>query len=117
MKVKMTMESNINIPRTMAKINDDGFQTFAAAEWHRLYSPFVPMNTGNLMETVIIRPFEIEHIMPYAGRVYETNMNYHKDKHPKASARWDVAAEPSQMPKLIQSMQTYVDNGGLRLGK
>lgn len=87
MKVRMTMESNINIPRTMAKINDDGFQTFAAAEWHRLYSPFVPMNTGNLMETVIIRSFEIEHIMPYAGRVYETNnINYHKDKHPKASA-------------------------------
>lgn len=40
------------------------------------------------------------------------SLKFSKQLHPKASAKWDKAAEPTQKPKLIQSLQSYVDSGG-----
>jgi hypothetical protein len=96
--------------------NDRGFWTFAASEWHRLYEPYVPMDTGVLKDTVAIRPKEIEHTSIYARYQYNgTNFNFRRDKHPKASAKWDQAAAGTQLPKLASSMQNYIDSGRLKL--
>lgn len=38
---------------------------------------------------------------------------YKRDQHPLASAMWDQAARPTQLPKLIRSMQHYIDSGRL----
>lgn len=44
------------------------------------------------------------------------SLKYNRDKgHPKASAKWDKAAEPTQKPKLISSLQAYIDAGRLKL--
>ena len=115
--MNISVETNIDVPRRLRQINDDGFWTYAATEWWRLYSPFVPMQEGNLMETVAITPKQIEHTVPYAHYQYERNLNHASNKHPLASRRWDEAAEPTQKPKLISAMQGYVDSGRLNLGK
>lgn len=115
--INASVEVNINIPAKLAKIKDPVFQTFAAETWYKLYRDYVPHDTGTLYESVRISPYQIEHIAPYARQVYNHNANYRKDKAPMASARWDQAAAPSQKPKLINSMQKYVDRGGLNLGK
>lgn len=97
-------------------MNDEGFWTFAATQWHRLYSPYVPMRKGKLKNTVSITPGQIEHTVPYAHYQYNgTNFHFYKEKNPKASAQWDKAAEPTQKPKLISSMQAYVNQGRLKL--
>lgn len=97
-------------------LNDRSLWTFAASEWHRLYEPYVPMDTGVLKDTVTIRPKEIEHTAPYAHYQYNgTNFNFRKDKHPKASAKWDQAAAASQLDKLASSMQAYIDSGRIKL--
>lgn len=96
--------------------NDRGFWTYAASEWHRLYSDYVPMDEGTLTNSVIIRPKEIEHTAPYAQYQYNgTNFNFRRDKHPKASAKWDQAAAATQLPNLASSMQAYIDSGRLKL--
>lgn len=96
--------------------NDRQFWTFAATEWHRLYSPYVPMREGMLMNNVIIRPKEIEHAVPYARRMYNgTNFHFNRNQHPKASAKWDQAAAATQLPNLISAMQAYIDSGRLKL--
>lgn len=118
MSFKVTVTSNINIQKHMQKIQDDAFWTFAANAWWTLYSPFVPMQTGALMESVHVRPKEIEHWQPYANRVYHGDgMNFRTDpdKHPLASARWDEAAKPTQEANLIKAMQDYIDSGRLNL--
>lgn len=44
------------------------------------------------------------------------SLKYNRNKgHSKASAKWDKAAEPTQKPKLISSLQGYVDSGRLKL--
>lgn len=115
MSFSVKAETSIDIPKHLKEIRNSTFWTFAASEWHRLYSPFVPMQTGNLYENVIIRPNEIEHTAPYARAVYEKNRNYRTDKHPKATCKWDAAAISTQKQKLIHAMQEYVDSGRLKL--
>ena len=96
--------------------NDRGFWTFAATEWHRLYKDYVPMREGFLTNNVIIRPKEIEHAVPYARRLYNgVGFRFSRNQHPKASAKWDQAAAPTQLPKLVSAMQAYIDSGRLKL--
>lgn len=117
--IKTSVDVKINVPEKFAKIRNPVFWTFAAVEWHKLYKPWCPWNTGHLYQNVNISAQSgtgtIEHFMPYAGKVYDFNNNYRKDMAPNASAQWDKAAEPTQKPKLIKAMQAYVDNGRLNL--
>lgn len=97
-------------------MHDAAFWTFAAAEWHRLYDPYVPMREGVLKDTVCITPGQIEHTVPYAAYQYNgAHFHFYRGQHPRASARWDRAAEPTQKPKLISSLQAYIDQGRLKL--
>lgn len=96
--------------------NDPKFWTFAATEWHRLYASYVPMREGALTNNVFFRPKEIVHAVPYARRLYNgTGFRFRKDKHPKASAQWDKAAAATQLPKLVSTLQAYIDSGRLNL--
>ncbi len=40
-------------------------------------------------------------------------LKYSQGKHNKASAKWDQAAAPTQLPKLVKELQSYVDSGRL----
>lgn len=123
--------------------NDKAFWKFAASEWHRLYAPYVPFESGTLRDSVTIEPKTITHRAPYAhyqytGEVYgpnypitqngvqvgffsTPNRSKHKTggklkyKNPKAAAKWDQAAAPTQKPKLVSSLQAYIDSGRLKL--
>lgn len=110
-------EVRIDAKRICHKVmNDRGFWKFAATEWHRLYAPYVPMKTGMLFSTVSIRPKEIEHTVPYAQYQYNgTNFRFSHQAHPKASAKWDKKAEATQKPRLVTTLQNYINSGGLRL--
>lgn len=117
MDVKITAEININTAEKIAKIRDPSFGIFAAETWYKLYRDYVPQDTGTLYGSVRISPYQIEHIAPYAHSVYTHNRNYRRDKAPMASAYWDQAAAPAQLPKLTISLQRYIDKGGLSLDK
>ena len=114
--MKISMKNEIDIPKHLKKINDPIFWKFAANEWWKLYTPYVPMDTGNLAQKVTFRANEIEHYMEYAPEIYKgEGMNFSKEKHALATAKWDIAAIPQQQDKLIQSMQNYVNSGRLKL--
>lgn len=135
----------IDVLGTVNKINDPKFWTFAANEYHKLLTPYVPMDSGTLSETVKTKGGEgngeIEYYAPYAHYIYEgkamgpsffsdgfgfwsppgerkhytgKKLNISKSKHPLASTHWDEAAEPTQRPKLIEAMQSYIDSGRLK---
>ena len=95
--------------------NDSQLWHFAASEWHRLYGPYVPFRTGTLENQVLITPGEITHTAPYAAKCYSGNFNFRKDKHPHATAKWDEAAMPTQLPKLTKTLQAYVNSGRLNI--
>ena len=143
MPMQIKVESNINVPKNLAKVRDEAFWLFGASTYHRLMSPYVPFETGTLDETVKIKggemKGEVEYFAPHAHYIYEgklmvdpetgssyakkdskkvytgKSLNISKKKHSLASARWDKAAEPTQKGKLIASMQSYADSGRLHL--
>lgn len=121
MKITITVaDVSIDIHGITEKAeNDPAFWKFAATEWHKLYDLYVPMQTGRLKSSVLIRPKEIEYVVPYARRIYYGDgFHFWKDNgapHPKASARWDQAAAPTQLPKLKVALQNYIDSGRLKL--
>lgn len=139
--MKCTVTTHIDVDKNLSKVRNDEFWKFAANEWWKLMTPYVPMETGTLSETVDIRPKEVEYTAPHAHYAYEgkvmgpnfyapdygfwsppgkkkqytgKKLNFSKSKHPLASARWDKAAAPAQKPKLISAMQKFIDGGGLK---
>lgn len=116
MGVNAQVVNHIDIPFCMKLVTEDSFWKFAANEWHKMISPFTPMDTGNLFRNVTIRPGEIEYNAPYATTVYNRHRNYSKDLHPLATEGWDAAAAAAGKDRdLIRSMQGYIDSGRLKL--
>lgn len=145
MRISFGLKSvNINARGMADKLeNDSAFWTYAASEWHRLYAPYVPFESGALRDSVTIAPKTITHNAPYAhyqytGEVYGPNypitqngvrVGYYsppnrpkyptgkrlKYKNPKAAAKWDQVAAATQTPKLVSSLQAYIDSGRLKL--
>lgn len=114
--ITLNVKTHVNSAKLAKAIeNDSHFWLFAAAEWHKLYQPYVPFQTGTLAHQVTIAPGEITHNAPYAAKCYNGKFNFRKDKHPLATSHWDEAAEATQMPKLTAAMQKYIDSGRLKI--
>lgn len=108
--ITLGVTSNINIPKHLQQIDNDKFWTYAANEWWRLITPFTPMDTGTLFQSVDISPKTIHYKAPYAARAYNgTHINFRKDKHLQATAEWDKSAVATQQDKLISALQKYAD--------
>lgn len=116
MSVKITVYPKIDLPKNIQKIENPQFWLYGANEWHRLISPFTPMDTGNLDQNVTVTPKKIQYNMPYSTIVYDRNANFRKDQHPLASKEWDKAAIAAGKDKeLIATLQDYVNSGKLDL--
>lgn len=136
--MNINVKVSINIPKHMASIQSDAFWTFAASELHRLLAPYIPMQTGTTMESVLIRPKEVEFVAPNAHYLYkgelmidpDTKSSYARkgvkkiyagrpldlthNRHPKSTNMWVENAMPEQQPKLNEALQGYIDSGRLR---
>lgn len=114
MQIRVGVDVKIDSAAYGNKImRDQTFWKFAATEWHRLYTPYVPRgDSGNLTDSVSITPGQIEHTQPYARyQYYGEGFHFRRDLHPMASAKWDQKAEAIQGPKLISTLQAYVNAG------
>lgn len=92
---------------------------FMASTWNRLYDPFVPMDTGMLAHDAVDTFVEygvgiIHHKVPYAAKMYYgEGLNFSKDKHPLATAKWDDAAVAAgKKDDLIRDVETFIKRGG-----
>ena len=100
------------------KLQSAEFWTRAAREWHALYAPYVPMDTGRLCATCASArgPSNTAPPTPAAFTTARGSI-FRRDRHPLAVARWDWAAEKTLKPELLRRLQSFIDEGGLRLGR
>lgn len=75
----------------------------------------LPYREGKLADNAVIEPWQIEYTVPYARAQYYGHFHHRLDQHPKAAQEWDKRAEPTQKPKLILSLQAYINSGRLNL--
>lgn len=133
--MKLKVKTTINSDKLLSKVRSDAFWQYSTGEWHKLISPYTPMETGITSESVEVRPKEIEYKAPQAHYLYkgklmidpETGSSYARkdakkvyadkdldlkhNKHPLSSKEWDKAAEPLQKPKLIKAMKKFLKRG------
>lgn len=111
-------EIHINVGRLLNKVNGNTLGREAAREWWRLYADWTPYREGDLYKKVRFKPWEIHHFAPYARyQYYGDGFRFYDEEHHNAGSRWDKRAEPTQKPKLVQTLQRFVDRGGLHLGE
>ena len=131
----MKLKVILNEARILAKVDNPKFGTFVAAEWKRLINPYTPRDTGTMMNSAKIRPFEIEYIQPYSHFMYEgilyvdpktgsawagfgvdkvptdKLLNYQKNN-PFATDHWDIkAAQAGQRNKLYRIINAGLNSG------
>lgn len=130
--------SGLKLDAVAAALHGDKLGLFAAAEWHRLYSKYVPEDTGTMRSTVNIEPWTITHTSPYAhyqyvGRVmgpsYPIN-NGETFRSPKgkpkhytggslrykkalATSQWDQRAAQTEGHKLADAIQAFIRKGDI----
>lgn len=75
----------------------------------KVYGPNLPIMAGD-------RPVGYFSIPNRRKKPTGKPLRYNHQFHGKASAKWDQAAKPTQMPLLVQTLQRYIDTGGLDLG-
>lgn len=122
MKINVEVESvRVNVPRIVDKVRSEKMWRYAAVQWHKLYTPYVPFDTGTLTRDVAFSSNPgigiIDHNAPYARYVYNGHFRFRKDQHPLATRQWDKAAAKTQLRALERSIQAYVDSGRLGLDK
>lgn len=97
-------------------INDLGINQklnlFMAQECMRLMTPFVPMDTGALSQTVETKADNkrgiVHYLVPYAHRQYTgESFNFSKEKHPLATHHWDKAMLIAKKTQLIKTIDKY----------
>jgi hypothetical protein len=118
MKVDVKVDININAQGIKDAVSSTQLWRFAAVEWHRLYRPYVPFQTGVLYNEVVITPDKygatIEHTMPYAHYIYNgvsksgSPLHFRRTMSFMASREWDKAAIPTKLPILIQAIENYI---------
>ena len=109
MSESIKWKKDLDIDNILGNLIDDDVMLFAHNEFWRLYSPYVPMDTGTLLESVEITPKYVRHIVPYAACMYYgSGFNFRHDKHPLACAYWDKVAMQTKKTELIESIQKYI---------
>lgn len=61
---------------------------FVATTVYNYYKEFVPREEGDLEDNVDIRPYQIEHLQPYAHKMYTNDFDFRTYPHPNACSHW-----------------------------
>lgn len=109
MKIKTVEVELTNKEKTFRRIFGNDVKTYANTRLHAYCSPYVPMDTGYLDQTVDITPDFVHYKAPYAKKVYEGDgVTFSKDKHPLATAHWDKAMAAAKGDQLAADITAYL---------
>lgn len=111
---KATLQDfTIDQQRLMNKYFDKDLGIFVAETCARYMNPYIPMDTGALSQNYITEPYKVTYTSVYARRIfYGEGMNFSKEKHPLATARWDRATEAAKKGAIAREVERYIKAKG-----
>lgn len=83
---------------------DDGVGLYAATRAAALVDKYVPFRSGALSSSVMVNPWEVIYVAPYARYVYNgRGMTFSKQEHPNARSRWiePLATNPAPLARQV----------------
>ena len=74
---------------------------------------YTPYNTGKLLSSLKILPYELIYDTPYASHVYTSdNLNFNKEHNNLATSRWVQVAFTTHMEDIIREVNNDALGGG-----
>lgn len=105
----MTITVKLNEAKIKDKVTNEKFGLFVANEWKRLIDPYTPRDTGTLMQSAKLQPFQIYYGQKYASAVYYGKNFKFQHKNPYSTYEWDIAAaNAGQTNKLYRTINSYL---------
>lgn len=102
-----------NIPKLSKRIFSDDVRKYANTRLHAYCSPYVPMDTGMLDQTVDITPDYVHYKVPYAHKNWEgKGLKFSTDKHPLATSHWERAMAVAKGGQLAEDITAYIKKKG-----
>lgn len=112
----MGVSINVDIPNISGvsrRLFTPEVMKYANTRLHAYCSPYVPMDTGMLDQTVDITPEYVHYKVPYAHKVHDGDgMNFSKDKHPLATAHWERSMAVAKGQQLADDITAYIKKKG-----
>jgi len=115
--IETSVRVEIDIDSKIKKLGGDELGNFAATTAHRHFYDAMPYDTGAFADSIDYRPWEYEHLVPYANRVYNHNYNFRKDYHPMAMSNYVEGYGVVANPKIAADIQAYIDSRKLGLNE
>lgn len=98
-----------NISKLSKRIFSDDVRKYANTRLHAYCSPYVPMDTGYLNQTVDITSEYVHYKAPYAHKMWDGDgLNFSKDKHPLATSHWEQAMKVAKGEQLAADIEAYI---------
>lgn len=127
----MKIKWNRTPRQIMDRIFDSEAMTYIHTRLHAFCSPYVPMDSGAMDQTVEITPECVHYKSPYAhfqwnGKVFvdsrgspwarrseskhetDRNLQYSRDKHPLATAHWERAMLAAKGGEFCKDIEAYL---------
>lgn len=112
----MNYRIDLNEPKILRKVNNDNLGLYASQSWKKDVDPFTPHDIGNMENTAILSPWQIEYSATasngyhYPRRVYyDISLNFQKIHNPFATHNWDKAAEQAgKKTDLYRQINEYL---------
>ena len=107
--VKLDKASVFN--KTQAITHNVGVMIDISSKAVEIIEPYVPYDTGELKDDVdyvysLTEGSQIVYNADHASRCYYgDDINFHKDKHPLATAHWDKVAMQTQRDRLVREAE------------
>lgn len=106
MKVNTRIEMNTQYTQQRFQSRYAFAQKYLDNEVLKDCTPYVPMNTGQLMRSginaTVLGSGEVVWNTPYASHCYYCNLNFQKTKHPQACRQWFEVAKGVNKEKWIE---------------
>lgn len=108
MRITIKEVTLTNQQKTVQRVFGDDVKVYANTRLHAYCSPYVPMNTGYLDQTVDITKDYVHYKASYAHKNWDGDgLNFSKDKHPLATAHWERSMAVAKGQKLADDITEY----------
>ena len=93
-------------------VGNDRVGIYMAETSARHMDKFIPMDSGILAQSYKTEPFKVKYYAPYARRMFwGENYNFQKDRHPLATARWDIATSSAEGQQIADELRAFIEHG------
>lgn len=109
MKITVKEVTLNNGQKTIRRILGDGVKVYANTRLHAYCSPYVPMDTGYLDQTVDITKDYVHYKAPYAHKMWDGDeLNFSKDQHHLATSHWERAMAVAKGQQLAKDIEDHI---------